>query len=182
MLFNSLDFAIFLPIVFTLYWILGKDRIELQNGLLLISSFIFYGWWDWRFLGLMIISSSTDFLAGITLSRIITNKYQRVIVAISIIVNFGILFFFKYFNFFVASFVEAFRFFGSEIHSSSLKVILPVGISFYTFQSVSYTIAVYKKQLKPSFNIVTYFAYVSFFPQLVAGPIERAKNLLPQFL
>lgn len=181
MLFNSLDFAIFLPIVFFLYWFLLNRNLKLQNLLLLISSYIFYGWWDWKFLLLIIFSSFVDYSIGVGLSKTDTRSRRKLLLYTSIVINLGFLGFFKYYNFFIDSFVEAFSFFGSKISISSLNIILPVGISFYTFQTLSYTIDVYKKKLEPTNNIISFFAFVSFFPQLVAGPIERASNLLPQF-
>ena len=180
MLFNSLDFAFFLPIVFALYW-LAKRNIKLQNTILLISSYYFYACWDWRFLSLILISSLVDFLVGIALS----NQEQverKVLLWTSISVNIGFLAFFKYYNFFVEEFVAVFSMFGREIQANSLNIILPIGISFYTFQTLSYSIDIYKRKLEPSRDFIAFSAFVSFFPQLVAGPIERASNLLPQFL
>lgn len=181
MLFNSIEFAIFLPIVFLLYWFVFNKNIRLQNFFIVAASFFFYGWWDWRFLLLMITSASVDFLVGIKLKHQQNNRKRKFLLIASLLVNLGILGFFKYFNFFVSNFVDAFSFFGFQLKVSTLKVVLPVGISFYTFQALSYTIDVYRKKLEPTLNAIDYFAYISFFPQLVAGPIERATNLLPQF-
>jgi len=182
MLFNSIDFAIFLPIVFFLYWFVCNKNLSLQNILLLISSYVFYGWWDWRFLFLIIFSSYLDYGVGIALDKTSDDKKRKILLLISVIVNLGFLAIFKYFNFFINSFVDVFTLFGYKIENTlSLQIVLPVGISFYTFQTLSYTIDVYKEKLKPTYNLVSFFAYVSFFPQLVAGPIERAINLLPQF-
>ncbi len=181
MLFNSIDFAIFLPIVFILYWFLANRNIKFQNILLLIASYIFYGWWDWRFLSLIIFSSFVDFFVGNSLSKTNISRKRKWLLFTSIFINLGFLGVFKYYNFFLENFIEAFSMFGHQINSHSLKIILPVGISFYTFQSLSYSIDVYKRKLKPTKDIVAFFAFVSFFPQLVAGPIERATNLLPQF-
>jgi D-alanyl-lipoteichoic acid acyltransferase DltB (MBOAT superfamily) len=181
MLFNSIDFAIFLPIVFILYWFVTNKHLKIQNLLLLIASFIFYGWWDWKFLTLIAFSTLVDFTIGVLLSNELNQNKRKVLLWISIILNLGFLGFFKYFNFFIENFVEAFSFFGMPIQGSSLNIILPVGISFYTFQTMSYTIDVYKKKLEPTHDIIAFAAFVSFFPQLVAGPIERATNLLPQF-
>lgn len=181
MLFNSIDFAVFLPIVFILYWFVFNRNLKLQNLLIVIASFIFYGWWDWRFLLLMIGSASIDFFVGILLDKNENTSKRKLLLALSLIANLGILAFFKYFNFFIGNFSAAFSFLGYHIPQWSLKVVLPVGISFYTFQALSYTIDVYRKQLSPTYNIVDYFAFISFFPQLVAGPIERATHLLPQF-
>ncbi|MFN3299861.1 MAG: MBOAT family O-acyltransferase, partial [Sediminibacterium sp.] len=181
MLFNSIDFAIFLPAVFILYWfVLGKN-LQLQNLLIVVSSYLFYGWWDWRYLILIFISTLIDFLIGIGLSNQTNLRKRKMLLWISIISNIGLLCFFKYYNFFLENFVSAFLFFGKEIKSNSLNFILPVGISFYTFQTLGYSIDIYKKKLEPTKNFLTFSAFVSFFPQLVAGPIERATNLLPQF-
>jgi len=181
MLFNSLDFAIFLPIVFVLYWFVTNKNLKFQNLLIVASSYIFYGWWDWRFLSLIIFSTFIDFTVGNLLRNEERINRRKFFLWISIVVNLGFLGFFKYYNFFVENFTEAFRFFGKEIQENSLNVILPVGISFYTFQTLSYTIDVYRRKLEPTRDIVAFSAFVSFFPQLVAGPIERATNLLPQF-
>ena len=180
MLFNSIDFAIFLPLVFVIYWLLNKN-LKYQNSFLLIASFLFYGWWDWRFLSLIIFSTIVDFSIGIALSKEIIQTKRKLFLWISIIVNIGFLGFFKYYNFFLDNFILAFSLFGSNFKVSSLNIILPVGISFYTFQTLSYTIDVYKNKLNPTKDLVAFSAFVSFFPQLVAGPIERATNLLPQF-
>ena len=181
MLFNSLDFAIFLPIFFFLYWFVTNKNLQLQNFLIVVASYIFYGWWDWRFLFLIFFSSITDYIIGKGLQVIEKEKYRKVLLWISIVTNIGFLGFFKYYNFFVNSFVTAFSFWGKSISVNSLDIILPVGISFYTFQTLSYTIDVYKRKLEPAKDIISFLAFVSFFPQLVAGPIERATNLLPQF-
>lgn len=181
MLFNSIDFAIFLPIVFAAYWLVGKKQITIQNLVILVASYVFYGWWDWRFLSLIFISSLADYLIGIQLKSESREPGRKLFLSISLLLNLGMLGFFKYFNFFVDNFVEAFSFFGMSISPVSLQIILPVGISFYTFQTLSYTIDVYRRKLEPTTDVVAFFAYVSFFPQLVAGPIERATNLIPQF-
>ena len=181
MLFNSIEFALFLPIVFILYWFAANNSLKVQNSLLLGASYFFYGWWDWRFLSLIIFSSFIDYFIGVLLIKEDRERSRKLLLITSILVNFGFLGFFKYFNFFIDSFTDTFTFFGHSIESSRLSIILPVGISFYTFQTLSYTIDVYKKKLKPTRDIIAFFAFVSFFPQLVAGPIERATNLLPQF-
>ncbi|TAI48578.1 MBOAT family O-acyltransferase [Flagellimonas allohymeniacidonis] len=181
MLFNSVDFAIFLPVVFLLYWFVFHKNITVQNVLLVVASYFFYGWWDPRFLLLIVFSSLVDYSVGLLLSRTQAQRARNLLLLASLVVNLGFLGFFKYYNFFLENFVEAFTFFGRDIGASSLNIILPVGISFYTFQTLSYTIDVYNGKLKPTKNIVSFFAFVSFFPQLVAGPIERATNLLPQF-
>ncbi|NAS32597.1 MBOAT family protein [Flavobacteriaceae bacterium R38] len=181
MLFNSIDFAFFLPIVFLLYWFVTNKNLKLQNFLIVISSYLFYGWWDWRFLSLIIFSTLIDYWVGRKLQHEENQRKRWFLLWISIFVNLGFLGFFKYYNFFLDNFITAFTFFGTEIKASSLNLILPVGISFYTFQTLSYTIDVYKRKLKPTRDFIAFSAFVSFFPQLVAGPIERATHLLPQF-
>ncbi len=181
MLFNSLDFAIFLPIVFFLFWFVANRSQRLSNLLLLASSYLFYGWWDYRFLALLAFSSVLDYFVGSALHREENPQKKRLLFLVSMGVNLTLLGFFKYYNFFTDSFVNAFAFFGQQIHLGSLKIILPVGISFYTFQSMSYAIDIYRKKLTPTNDLIAFLAFVSFFPQLVAGPIERASHLLPQF-
>ena len=181
MLFNSLDFAIFLPVVFILYWFIANKNLKLQNLLIVVASYFFYGWWDWKFLSLILFSTVVDYSIGRSLERVVNQRKRKLLLWSSILVNLGFLGFFKYYNFFLDNFVQAFSFFGSEIKVSSLNIILPVGISFYTFQTLSYTIDVYRKNLKPTNDFIAFSAFVSFFPQLVAGPIERATHLLPQF-
>ena len=180
MIFNSLDFAVFLPIVFTLYWLSNKS-IKIQNLLIVLSSYLFYGWWDWRFLFLVLFSTIIDYSIGVSLLTEENKNKRKILLWLSIIVNLGFLGFFKYYNFFLDNFITAFSLFGSEIKSNTLNIILPVGISFYTFQTLSYTIDIYRKNLEPTKDFIAFSAFVSFFPQLVAGPIERATNLLPQF-
>ncbi len=181
MLFNSLDFALFLPIVFILYWFVTNRYLKLQNLLIVAASYFFYGWWDWRFLSLIIFSTLVDYFVGIALSKQEHKTKRKLLLWSSICVNLGFLGFFKYYNFFLDNFVTAFSFFGTELNANSLNIILPVGISFYTFQTLSYTIDIYKRKLEPTKDLIVFSAFVSFFPQLVAGPIERATNLLPQF-
>ena len=181
MLFNSIDFAIFLPIVFILYWFVTNHKLKLQNFLIVSASYLFYGWWDWRFLSLIIFSTMVDYTIGQKLKTEETQIKRKVLLWTSILVNLGFLGFFKYYNFFLDNFITAFSFFGFEIKANSLNIILPVGISFYTFQTLSYTIDVYKRNLQPTKDLIAFSAFVSFFPQLVAGPIELATNLLPQF-
>jgi len=181
MLFNSIDFAFFLPIVFILYWFVFRKSLKYQNLFLVVASYVFYGWWDYRFLALILFSTCIDFYVGRSLSNSEEPKKRKLLLWLSIIVNLGFLGVFKYYNFFVDNFVAAFSFFGQPIQPNTLDIILPVGISFYTFQTLSYTIDIYRRKLEPSKNFVSFAAFVSFFPQLVAGPIERATNLLPQF-
>ena len=181
MLFNSIDFAIFLPIVFILYWFLTNKSLKAQNILIVLASYTFYGWWDWRFLSLIFFSTVIDYSIGVRLEKNKNETRRKTLLWTSIIVNLGFLGFFKYYNFFLDNFITAFSFFGTDIKANSLHIILPVGISFYTFQTLSYTIDVYKRKLEPTKDFIAFSAFVSFFPQLVAGPIERATNLLPQF-
>ncbi len=181
MLFNSIDFAVFLPIVFFLYWFVTQKNLKLQNLLIIIASYIFYGWWDYKFLTLIVFSSFLDYSIGLRLSNCEDKRKRKTLLVLSLLVNLGFLGFFKYYNFFLDNFVNAFSLFGNSINIQGLNIILPVGISFYTFQTLSYTIDVYKRKLEPTRDIVSFLAFVSFFPQLVAGPIERASNLLPQF-
>jgi D-alanyl-lipoteichoic acid acyltransferase DltB (MBOAT superfamily) len=181
MLFNSIDFAIFLPIVFAIYWVIGSKNRSTQNLLLVGASYFFYGWWDWRFLSLILFSTLVDYGIGLLLNKQEEPLKRKLLLWTSIGVNLGFLGFFKYYNFFLDNFKTAFTFFGSDINASSLQIILPVGISFYTFQTLSYSIDIYRKKLKPTHNFIEFAAFVSFFPQLVAGPIERATHLLPQF-
>lgn len=178
--FNSPTYFIFLLLFFVVYWSLQKQH-KLQNWLLLVGSYVFYGWWDYRFLFLIFVSSLTDYVVGIQIEKANKQSIKRSYLIISLIVNLGLLFFFKYYNFFIRSFVGAFDRLGINLDIDTLQIILPVGISFYTFQTLSYTIDIYRGRLKPTSNFVNFFAYVSFFPQLVAGPIERATRLLPQF-
>ena len=181
MLFNSIDFAIFLPIVFILYWFVTNKNLKLQNFLIVGASYFFYAWWDWRFLSLILFSTIVDYSVGIALSNTENRSKRKLLLFTSVFVNLGFLGFFKYFNFFLENFTAAFSLLGTEIEANSLSIILPVGISFYTFQTLSYSIDVYKKKLVPTRDFIAFSAFVSFFPQLVAGPIERATNLLPQF-
>ncbi|MGB5982417.1 MAG: MBOAT family O-acyltransferase [Nonlabens sp.] len=181
MLFNSLDFAIFLPVVFILYWFVFKGSLKLQNALVVVASYVFYGWWDWKFLSLIVFSTVIDYSIGNALNRTEDIRKRKFLLWTSILVNLGFLGFFKYFNFFIDNFKSAFSVFGYELGVDSLNIILHVGISFYTFQTLSYTIDVYRKNLEPTKDFVAFSAFVCFFPQLVAGPIERATHLLPQF-
>ena len=181
MLFNSIDFALFLPVVFVLYWFVANRNLAVQNGLVVLASYVFYGWWDWRFLSLILFSTVVDYTIGRRLEKEERPIGRKLLLWASIVVNLGFLGFFKYYNFFLENFVDAFSFFGRTISANSLNIILPVGISFYTFQTLSYTIDVYRRKLPPTNDLLAFAAFVSFFPQLVAGPIERATNLLPQF-
>lgn len=181
MLFNSLEYFLFLPIVYLLYWFVFKKNVKLQNIFLLLASYVFYGWWDWRFLILIIISSLTDYFIGIKLDTTKDEHHRKYLKYISLIVNLGFLGVFKYYNFFVESFVDVLQTFGLNASVPILKILLPVGISFYTFQTIGYTLDIYKRKYKAEKDLVNFMVYVCFFPQLVAGPIERGRNLLPQF-
>lgn len=181
MLFNSIEFALFLPVVFFLYWFVANKNLKIQNLLLLVASYVFYGWWDYRFLALIAFSSGLDYILGLKIYNAERKKDKKLYVFLSLAVNLGFLGFFKYYNFFAESFVDAFSLFGQKFEVSRLNIILPVGISFYTFQTLSYSLDIYKGKLQPTKDVLAFFAFVSFFPQLVAGPIERASNLVPQF-
>ena len=181
MLFNTVDFAVFLPIVLLLYWVVFKNSLRLQNIFIVLVSYFFYACWDWRFLGLIFLSSLVDYTIGLQFNKPLLQKYKKYLLGFSVLFNLGLLFTFKYFNFFIDTFTSVFSFFGTQMQPTSISIILPVGISFYTFQTLSYTLDLYKGKITPSKNIVAFFAFVSFFPQLVAGPIERASRLLPQF-
>lgn len=189
MLFNTLDFAIFVPIVFLLYWYVFNRNLRLQNLFVVVASYVFYGWWDWKFLILITITSLCSWGSGLWITHA-RNKIQNetklrqwsvAITAGNIVLNLLILCFFKYYNFFIQNFADAFSLLGKNMSIHSLKIILPVGISFYTFQALSYTIDVYRKKVEPAKDAVAFFAYIAFFPLLVAGPIERATSLLHQF-
>ena len=181
MLFNSVDFALFLPLVFGLYWAIGGERRKLQNTLLWAASYVFYGWWDWRFLGVIVFSTTVDFVLGREIAHRTDPRTRKILLWTSLAVNLGLLGYFKYANFFLENFVEAFRFFGGSLDGGLLHIVLPVGISFYTFQTLSYTIDVYRGKIQAERDPIAFATFVAFFPQLVAGPIERASNLLPQF-
>ena len=179
MIFNSFNYLVFFILVFVFYWIINGNY-KWQNILLLISSYIFYAWWDWRFLSLIIFSSFLDYYVALNLYSSITPKKRERWLLVSLFSNLGLLAIFKYYNFFAESFADSMKMLGWEVDNLTLNIILPVGISFYTFQTLSYTIDIYRKQFMPTKNIISFLTYVAFFPQLVAGPIERASNLLPQ--
>ena len=198
MLFNSLEFAFFLPIVFLLYWFLTpsgvngpryslfhywhvseQTALNIQNAFVLVASYVFYGWWDWRFLLLIAFTSFCSWGSGLLIGNAASLNMAKFWMILNIVLNLGILAVFKYYDFFVSDFGQLF---GISTDSLLLRIILPVGISFYTFQALSYSIDVYRQKIEPTKDIIAFFAFISFFPQLVAGPIERATNLLPQFL
>lgn len=180
MLFNSLAFLLFFPIVFILYWSIPNSKIRIQNILLLVASYVFYGWWDWRFLSLIAFSTLVDYFVGLQIVR--ADKNRKKWLMVSVLVNLGLLATFKYFNFFIESWIGLLQLAGIDSHLETLNIILPVGISFYTFQTMSYSIDIYRKELEPTRDFIAFATFVSFFPQLVAGPIERASNLIPQLL
>jgi len=183
MLFNSLEFFLFLPITFLLYWYVCNNNVRFQNLLIVISSYVFYGWWDWRFLSLIFISTIIDYFVGLKIHVSQKNKIRLCYLWVSILCNLSLLGFFKYYNFFIDSWIDLLVYFGYQQTSIwTLSVILPVGISFYTFQTMSYSFDIYYKKIKPTKDFISFASFVSFFPQLVAGPIERAYNLLPQIL
>ncbi len=179
MIFNSLEFLIFLPIVFLLYWFVFKSRKQ-QNLLLVAASYLFYGWWDWKFLSLIAITTLLSYASGLLIDKY-REQYGKAISTANVILNLGILGIFKYYNFFAENLQMLFHEMGYDIGYVTAHIILPIGISFYTFQALSYSIDVYRGRIKPCTDIISFFAYISFFPQLVAGPIERATQLLPQF-
>lgn len=180
MLFNSVSFAIFLPVVFVLYWFATKGRLKAQNILLLVASYFFYACWDWRFLFLLIFSTLLDYYTGIKMEEAPNRRMKKFWFWLSISVNVGFLGVFKYFDFFSKSFAEGLSHLGLQVNPVTLDIILPVGISFYTFHGLSYVIDIYKERIKAERNFIDYSVFVSFFPLLVAGPIERATHLLPQ--
>lgn len=182
MLFNSIEFLLFLPLTFALYWFVFKP-LKWQNLFVVTASYVFYGWWDWRFLLLIALTTFCSYMSGILIQKYEgKRRRQKAISAANILLNLGILCVFKYFNFFGDNLTALFQLFGIQLDWVTLDILLPVGISFYTFQALSYTIDVYQHKLQPTRDVIAFFAFISFFPQLVAGPIERATNLLPQFL
>jgi len=182
MLFNSFAYALFLPTVYLLYWALQERPLRFQNGLLLAANYVFYGWWDYRFLLLLFANCIVDYLTALWLERETSPRGRRFVLLVSLVANLGVLGFFKYYGFFLDSFVRLLQLFGLQPNVHVLRVILPVGVSFYTFQSLSYTIDVYRRRLRPTRDLLAFLTFHSFFPQLVAGPIERAADLLPQVL
>ena len=180
MLFNSLSFAIFFPIVFIVYWALNKKNYKWQNLLLLVASYYFYSCWDWRFVFLLAFSTALDYYSGIKIHEAENKARKKFWLILSVGLNLGFLGFFKYYNFFIDSFAELLLSIGFQPHFTTLNIILPVGISFYTFHGLSYVFDIYNDKIKPTRNVIDYTLFVSFFPLLVAGPIERATHLLPQ--
>ena len=179
MLFNSFEFLIFLPTVFFLYWFVFGKIFRWQNILILVASYIFYGWWSYKFLGLLVLSTVLDYFYGFWVASI-NRKKAKLFLWLSIINNLGILFIFKYYNFFITQFQNGFELLGINTNPTLLNVALPIGISFYTFHGMSYVFDIYRHKQKPVSSFIDYAVFVSFFPLLVAGPIERASHLLPQ--
>ena len=190
MLFNSIEFAIFLTIVLLFYWSFFSRNLKLQNTFIFLISYVFYGWWNWKFLILIGVTSICSYYSGILIdtlrykynndSKTLSTKL-KIVVGITIFLNIGILGYFKYFNFFIDSFIDILMLLSINTDVKLISIILPVGISFYTFQALSYTIDVFRKKIEPTKDIISFLSFVAFFPQLVAGPIERASHLLPQF-
>lgn len=181
MLFNSIEFLLFLPAVFLLYWFVLQRNLKVQNLLLWVAGYVFYGWWDWRFLLLLAASTLIDYLVAQQIDRHDDDKPRKRWLYVSMFAQLGMLGVFKYFNFFITSWVDAWAGVGVTMHLPTLQIVLPVGISFYTFQTMSYVLDVYRGKLAPSRDIISFGAFISFFPQLMAGPIERATHILPQF-
>ena len=182
MLFNSIEFAIFFLIVFILYWFVFGKKYKVQNILLLISSYYFYGCWNWHFLALLIFSTGLDYFTGLMMADAPNKQKKQIWFWLSVCVNIGFLGVFKYYNFFIDSFADLLSAFGLKANFATLQVILPVGISFYTFHGLSYVVDIYNDRIKPERNFIHYSVFVCFFPLLVAGPIERATHLLPQII
>ena len=181
MTFQSLEYLIFLTVVFLLYWTVCRTNRALQNGLIVVSSLVFYGWWDWRFLGLLFVTAISTFLTGLWLGKTDNQQNRKTLLVGAIVLNVGILFYYKYFNFFVQAYVDAFSLLGTDMSVSTLKVLLPVGISFYTYTALSYSIDVYQRKVEPTKDLLAYLAYVMFFPSILSGPISRAQKQLPQY-
>lgn len=181
MTFQSLEYLIFLPVVFMLYWTVCRKSKVLQNGLIVVASLVFYGWWDSRFLGLLLLSAFSTFFAGWWIGQTTDQRKQKILLVGAIVLNVGILFFFKYFNFFVQTFVDAFSLLGKKMSASTFNILLPVGISFYTFTALSYIIDVYQQKVEPTKDVLAYLSYVMFFPSILSGPISRAQKQLPQY-
>jgi len=180
MLFNSIEYLLFLPLVFFIYWLRTPNKLLWQNSIIVVASYLFYGWWDWRFLFLIATNTTVDFLITRKMGGIADKKKRKPWMLASLFFNLGVLCFFKYFNFFVDSWIALFAELGYTMSPITTGIILPVGISFYTFQTIAYVIDVYKEKIKPTNSLLTYAAFISFFPQLLAGPIERASNMMPQ--
>ena len=181
MLFNSFAFLLYLPLTFLLYWCVS-GKLRRQNCFVVVASYVFYGWWDRRFVVLIAFATLLSYLSGILLDRLGNKRHRRIVLSVSVVVNLAVLGVFKYYNFFVENLQALLSPLGVRLDDVTVSLILPVGISFYTFQALSYSIDVYRGRIKATRDAPAFFAFISFFPQLVAGPIERATNLLPQFM
>lgn len=179
---TSFSFLLFFPIVFLLHYLVFSKNKDVQNVFIILSSCVFYGWWDWRFLGLVLLTAVSTYYSGVLMGRNQETNVRKRINITAIVLNLGILFCFKYFNFFVQSFVDLFHAVGVNLSVSTLRIVLPIGISFYTFSALSYTIDVYQKKIEPTKDILAYIAYIVFFPSILSGPINRADKQLPQFI
>lgn len=182
MTFQSIEYLIFLPIVFFLYWTIGKKSKTLQNLTIVIASLIFYGWWDWRFLGLLLFTAISTFMTGRWIWNTEEQRKRRILFVGVLVLNLAVLFFFKYYNFFLEAFTDVLSLLGIHAGISTLKILLPVGISFYTFTALSYSIDVYQSKIEPTDDFLAYLAYVMFFPSILSGPISRARTQLPQYM
>lgn len=181
MAFQTLEYLIFFSLVFILYWTLCRKHKDYQNGLIVVASLVYYGWCDWRFLGLLFITALSTFLSGLWMDNTNDVRKRKFLLIGTVLINIGILFFFKYFNFFIETFVDAFLLMGMSINVTTLHLLLPVGISFYTFTALSYSIDVYLHKVESTNDVLAYFAYVMFFPSILSGPISRAQKQLPQY-
>ena len=179
--FQSIEYLIFLPIVFALYWSLGRLSRTLQNGVILAASLGFYAWWDWRCLGLLAVTAVSTFAAGGLIAKSESRDGRKALLVGTLVLNLGILFFFKYYNFFVSAFAGSLSLLGVQAQVHTLRILLPVGISFYTFTALSYTIDVFQRKIEPTRDVLAYLAYVMFFPSILSGPISRAGKQLPQY-
>lgn len=182
MTLSSIEYFLFLPAVFMLFWLVFNKMKTLQNIFIVAASLFFYGLWDCRFLGLLLLTVFTTFFSGVFMERITENRKRKYVLWLTIVVNLGILFFFKYFNFFIQAFSDTVTLFGGHASVSTLRIVLPVGISFYTFAALSYTIDVFQRKIEPTKDVLAYLAYATFFPGILSGPISRAQKQLPQFM
>lgn len=176
MTFQSLEYLVFLPIVVLIYWTICSRNKTLQNSLIVVSSLVFYGIWDWRFLGLLLITALSTFFAGLWMGKTDNSQKRKALSVGAIVLNIGLLFFFKYYNFFVQAFVDTLSLFGVALNVSTLRILLPVGISFYTFSALSYSIDVYQHKIEPTKDLLAYLAYVTFFPSILSGPSAEPRN------
>lgn len=182
MTLSSIEYFAFFPAVFLLYWLVFNKTKTLQNAFIVFASLLFYGLWEWRFLGLLLLTVFTTFFSGICLEKFTEPNKRKACLLLTIVINLGILFFFKYYNFFIQAFSDTVTLFGGHTNVSTLRIILPVGISFYTFTALSYTIDVYQRKIESTKDVLAYMAYATFFPGILSGPINRAQKQLPQFL